>query len=128
MHGKEIHLVTPNGVIRLEQASDCAVLLLGFLALCHVPAPPRLLLIEEPENGVYPKRLGEVVRLLMQFVAENPNVAPQIVLTTHSPYLLSEFAPEEITFMCRQPDGTPALVPCATPLELRSGSAKTSST
>jgi ABC-type molybdenum transport system ATPase subunit/photorepair protein PhrA len=104
--GKEIHLVTSNGAIRLGQASDGVILFLGFLALCHVPRPPRLLLIEEPENGIYPKRLGEVVRLLKHFVSENPQTAPQIVLTTHSPYLLSEFTPEEITFMCRQLDGS----------------------
>ncbi len=104
--GKEVRLVTSSGKdVRLQQASDGAILLLGFLALIHSPSPPGLILIEEPENGIYPKRLSEVVSLLRRFVINHPN-APQIVLTTHSPYLMSDFNPEEITFMCPQPDGS----------------------
>ena len=38
------------------------MLFLGLLALIHSPEPPKLLLIEEPEKGVYPKRLEEVIR------------------------------------------------------------------
>lgn len=103
--GKEIRLVTKTGEIRLQQASDGVILLLGFLALTFAPNPPRLLLIEEPENGIYPQRLREIAQLLKRFAAEQEN-APQIVLTTHSPYLLSEFQPEEVTLMCRQADGS----------------------
>ncbi|MCI0376757.1 MAG: AAA family ATPase [Gemmataceae bacterium] len=103
--GKEVHLITEKGAIRLANASDGAVYLLGFLAMCHIPNPPSLVLVEEPENGIYPKRLQEIVRLLKRFVTESPNV-PQIVLTTHSPYLMSEFEPEEITFLYRQNDGS----------------------
>ncbi|MCI0638911.1 MAG: AAA family ATPase [Gemmataceae bacterium] len=102
--GKEIQLVTERGRIRLQQASDGVILFLGFLALCHIPRPPKLFLVEEPENGIYPKRLKEVVQLLKSYVSENHN-APQIVMTTHSPYLMGEFKPEEITFLSRQPDG-----------------------
>ena len=40
-----------------QQASDGGILFLAFLALARVPDPPPLLLIEEPENGVYPERL-----------------------------------------------------------------------
>ena len=37
--------------------------------------------------------------------------APQIIMTTHSPYLLSQFQPEEVTLMRRQPDGSAKAVP-----------------
>jgi predicted ATPase len=108
--GKRVLLATDDGDIRLEQASDGAILLLGFLALMYSPKPPDVLLIEEPENGIHPKRLIEVAKLLRQFVEREEN-APQIIFTTHSPYLLSEFQPEEVTLMRRQPDGSAKAFP-----------------
>ena len=78
--------------------------MLGFLALAHLPDPPTLLLIEEPENGIYPKRLGEVIQMLKQMVSRTEGVRfPQIIMTTHSPYVLSFFEPEEVTFLSRDP-------------------------
>ena len=78
-------------------ATIAGVLFLGLLALIHSPEPPKLLLIEEPEKGVYPKRLEEVIRLLRR-LHEAPSVraAPQIIMTTHSPYLLTSFRPDEV--------------------------------
>lgn len=108
--GKQVLLVTDSGDIRLQQASDGAILLLGFLALMYSPKPPNVLLIEEPENGIHPKRLIEVAKLLRQFVEREEN-APQIIMTTHSPYLLSQFQPEEVTLMRRQPDGSAKAFP-----------------
>ncbi len=94
-----------GGSVRARHASDGAILFLGFLALAHMPDPPNLLLIEEPENGVYPKRLGQVIELLKQLVHRTEGVRfPQIVLTTHSPYVLSFFAPEEVTLLSRDAD------------------------
>ena len=56
--------LTQGRPIRAQQSSDGAILFLGLLALIHSPEPPKLLLIEEPEKGVYPKRLEEVIRLI----------------------------------------------------------------
>jgi hypothetical protein len=102
--GKGIFFETKLGTsIRAQQASDGAILFLGFLALLHVPEPPRLLLIEEPETGIYPKRLEEVIHLLKELVSGNkPENATQIVMTTHSPYVLSHFKPDEVTFLTRE--------------------------
>jgi predicted ATPase len=101
--GKGIYFETRGGqTIRAQQASDGAILFLGFLALAHVPDPPTLLLIEEPENGIYPMRLGEVITLLRQLVIRAEGVRfPQIIMSTHSPYVLSFFEPEEVTFLSR---------------------------
>jgi hypothetical protein len=104
--GKGIFFETRNGdTIRAQQASDGAILFLGFLSQLYLPEPPRLLLIEEPEKGIYPKRIEQVVGLLRKLV-ETPGVEspPQIIMTTHSPFLLSFFRPEEVTIMRRQGD------------------------
>jgi hypothetical protein len=104
--GKGIYLETATGgTIRAQQASDGALLFLGFLSLLYTPNPPKVLLIEEPEKGVYPKRLAQIVGLLKRMI-EDPGgrEIPQIIFTTHSPYVLSHFQPEEVTFMSRQGD------------------------
>ena len=108
--GTGIYFETRTGqMVRAQQASDGAILFLGILALAHLPDPPNLLLIEEPENGIYPKRLGEVITMLKELVTRTDGVRfPQIIMTTHSPYVLSFFEPEEVTFLSRpadDPDG-----------------------
>jgi predicted ATPase len=104
MIGKGIFFETSHGrAIRAQQCSDGAILFLGLLALIHSPEPPKLLLIEEPEKGVYPKRLEEVIRLIRRLLeAPSGRAAPQIIMTTHSPYLLSSFQPDEVTLMVRR--------------------------
>ncbi|MGD0897189.1 MAG: AAA family ATPase [Thermoguttaceae bacterium] len=104
--GKGIVLEMQSGhTIHAQQASDGAILFLGFLALSYLPEPPTLLLIEEPENGIYPKRLAEVIQLLKQLVYRSEGPAfPQIILSTHSPYVLSFFEPDEVTFLSRPAD------------------------
>lgn len=108
--GKGIVFETQQGrSISAQQASDGAVLFLGFLALTMLPKPPKLILIEEPENGVYPKRLKEIVDILREIVINTPEESrPQVIFSTHSPYLLSFFQPEEVTFMSRHEDGVVA--------------------
>ncbi len=103
--GKGIYFETRGGQsLRAQQVSDGAILFLGFLALAHLPEPPTLLLIEEPENGIYPKRIGQVLRLLKELVYRTEGVRfPQIIMTTHSPYVASFFQPEEVTFLSRRP-------------------------
>ena len=92
-------------LVRAEQASNGVILFLGYLALAFLPKPPNLLLIEEPENGIYPKRLEEIITLLKELVERTEGVRfPQIIMTTHSPYLLSYFQPEEVTFLSRPKD------------------------
>ena len=100
--GKGIYLVSDGRDMSARQASDGAILFLGILALAHLPGPPPLLLIEEPENGIYPKRLEDVVGLLKQLVQRTDGGPfPQIILSTHSPYVLSFFEPDQVTFLRR---------------------------
>ena len=103
-NGKGICLETQDGAtIRAQQASDGAVLFLGFLALSYLPTPPQVLLVEEPEAGVYPKRLNQIIGLLKRMAQDKSRDRfPQIIFTTHSPYLLTPFKPEEVTLMSRR--------------------------
>ena len=108
--GKGIYLTTHEGSsIRAQQASDGVLLFLGLLAIIYTPQPPKLLLIEEPEKGVYPKRLEEIIGIIRGLEEESlVRTIPQVILTTHSPFLLSAFQPEEVTFLSREGGVGPA--------------------
>lgn len=58
---------------------------LRVLALCAITANPwssSLLAFEEPENGVHPRRIELIARMLMAMALEQER---QVVVTTHSP-------------------------------------------
>ena len=63
--------------------------LIFFVTLAYHPRAPQIVLIEEPEVGVHPRRLGEIVSLLRSMsLGKHCNQPVQVILTTHSPYLL----------------------------------------
>ena len=92
-----------GAVLPASQASDGVSIVLAYLAVMHLPKPPVLILIEEPENGIHPKRLQEIVRILRMLVEKSSRT--QILMTSHSPYLLDEFQPDEVTLCRKDRDG-----------------------
>ena len=101
--GIQFRLVENGMKLPAENASDGMLFVLAYLALLHLPNPPRVLLIEEPENGIHPGRLKEIIRIIKQLVSEQNHT--QVVMTTHSPYVLHEFSPEEVTVCVREENG-----------------------
>jgi predicted ATPase len=97
-----------ENLVAAAQVSDGVLLVLAYLALLYLPEPPRVLLMEEPENGIHPKRLQDVMKILRELIAESQGKT-QVVLTTHSPYLVDLFEPAEVTLCQKQDDGSVAL-------------------
>lgn len=93
-------------VFRADEISDGLLLLIALsTASQRVGAGPgRFLAIEEPERGIHPRRLRE---LLDQF-RRLANRGTQILLTTHSPLVLDEFrdTPESVLILDRDEQGT----------------------
>jgi len=88
--------------IPAPMASDGLLLFLGYLTLLYLPqTSARILVVEEPENGIHPRRLEEVVRLLRELTTQE-NV--QVIMTTHSPYLLDWVEAEEVHILTRGDD------------------------
>lgn len=103
--GKGIHLQYADGhLVPAAQVSDGVLLVLAYLAILHSPDPPRLLLVEEPENGIHPKRLQDVLGMLRKLTEQHQRT--QVILTTHSPYVVDLFSPEEVTLCWMQEDGS----------------------
>jgi predicted ATPase len=104
--GKGLHFkFAENGQeVSASQVSDGVLLVLAYLTIFYLPKPPRVLLVEEPENGIHPKRLQDVLKILRDLVEEQSHT--QVILTTHSPYVLDMFKPEEVSVCIREKDGS----------------------
>ncbi len=85
-----------------EGVSDGIMLSLAFIALNYAPKPPKILLIEEPENGVHYASLKKIISTLRE-LSEKKGV--QVILTTHSPYLLDLVKPEEVRVFAKNEEG-----------------------
>jgi predicted ATPase len=82
--------------------SQGTLLTLAILTLAYLPAPPPFVCIEEPDRGIHPRLLRDIKDALYRLSypqAVGEQRAPvQVIVTTHSPYLLDLFRdhPEEI--------------------------------
>jgi len=81
-------------------ASDGTLKLLAYLTVLYDPEPPRFIGIEEPENFLHPRLLPEL--------AEECRAASdrsQLLITTHSPFLLNATRAQEVRVLYRDDRG-----------------------
>lgn len=86
--------------------SDGTLRVLAMLALAYHPEPPALVAFEEPENGVHPRKLKDIVALLRRMVAEERS---QVLVNTHSPYLVDKLEPGELVLVDATVKGSRAI-------------------
>jgi predicted ATPase len=103
---KEIAVTLTDGTrIGAKAMSEGLLYYLGFAALGHV-ADSRLFLVEEPENGLHPARVAEVMTALREISKTN-----QVIIATHSPLVVNELQGDEVTVVTREPEtGTQAIL------------------
>lgn len=104
--GKGLYFEFAGGgeLVPASQASDGVLLVLAYLTVLYLPKPPRVVLVEEPENGIHPKRLQDVLKILRDLIGEQAHT--QVILATHSPYVVDLFKPEEVTLCQMEEDGS----------------------
>lgn len=95
-HRLEIELAG-TGFIPIEALSEGTLLVLGLLTLLHTSSRPHVFLIDDIDRGLHPEAQRLVVEALRRFVDEHDDV--QVVCTSHSPYALDHFKPEEVRVM-----------------------------
>lgn len=76
---------------------------LAILAVLRDPSPPPLLVIEEIENGLDPRTLNLVVEEMRNAIEARRT---QIIVTTHSPYLLDLLSLDHL-ILTQRVDGEP---------------------
>jgi len=86
------------------EVSDGSLLVLAFLLLQHQSPQPDVVAIEEPERGLHPYLLEQLVQLLRSVSQGAFGGKPvQLLLATHSPQLVEFAQPEEVRFVDRDP-------------------------
>jgi len=94
---KALEVILQDGTaVSPEAMSEGMLYYLGFLALQYLE-PRSILLLEEPENGLHPSRIADVVRVLRAITERGT----QVLMATHSPLVINELQPEEVTLVTR---------------------------
>ncbi|GAB4036067.1 hypothetical protein GCM10028809_46940 [Spirosoma gilvum] len=87
-----------------DELSEGTLYFLALLCIINQPNPPKLLLLEEPEKGIHPRRIREVMDFIFR-LAEEKDV--QIILTSHNEHVLDDFAtrPEAVFVFDKDEEG-----------------------
>ena len=87
-----------------DELSEGTLYFLALLCIVHQPNPPRLLLLEEPEKGIHPRRIHEVMKFIFQ-LAEDKDI--QVIMTSHNEHVLEEFRliPEAVFIFDKDDEG-----------------------
>jgi predicted ATPase len=83
--------------VRADRMSEGMLYFLAFAALPYLE-PTSLLLVEEPEHGLHPARIGDVMGMIRK-VADTTDT--QVVIATHSPLVVNRMDPAEVTLITR---------------------------
>ena len=73
--------------------------ILALLAVFRNPNPSPLIVIEEIENGLDPRTINLIINEIRDFVKDKKS---QVIITTHSPYLLDLLHLSQIVFVERK--------------------------
>lgn len=103
----EIAVETLNGVrFNVGVLSDGTLRLLALVTLKNDPLHHGVLCVEEPENGVHPVRLKQIVGLLQAMTTDfnddseyADTTLRQVFINTHSPGLISYVPQEKLTLV-----------------------------
>lgn len=87
-----------------DELSEGTLYFLALLCIVNQPNPPKLLLLEEPEKGIHPRRIWEVMKFIFQ-LAEEKDI--QIILTTHNEHVVNAFShmPEAVFVFDKDEEG-----------------------
>lgn len=87
-----------------DELSEGTLYFIALLCIINQPNPPKLLLLEEPEKGIHPRRIREVMDFIRRLASEKDI---QVIMTTHSPLLLDEFAesPQSVFLFDKDDEG-----------------------
>ncbi len=101
----ELKLQENGALVPARLASEGTLRMLGLLAVASASEPSTLIAFEEPENGIYPRR----IQLVAEFLKTRTQMGgTQFIVTTHSP-LLPDLLPAEALYVCHRKDNCTAI-------------------
>lgn len=82
--------------------SDGTIKMFAYLVLLHDPRPHPLLCVEEPENQLYPRLMGELAEEFRLYATRGG----QVLVSTHSPDFLNAVGLDEVCWLVKRQGGT----------------------
>ena len=108
---RAITLRTAHGahIVATGKLSAGTLLSLTLLTICHLPNPPAIIGLEEPDYGIHPRLLrglkDSLLRLTSPTSFEDKRDPVQVIVTTHSPYFVDLFREELDSVVLMKKDG-----------------------
>lgn len=94
-----------------HHASQGTLVALALLTVLHGPNRPSLILLDDFDHSLHPRAQMELVRMIKELLALDEFQDTQLVMTTHSPYVLDEVSPSDVIAFALRDDGTVAAKP-----------------
>ena len=85
-------------LFKAHHLSDGSIRFIALATLLLQPDPPKTLIIDEPELGLHPSALSKLIGMIKSTAERDV----QIILSTQSPALISQFQPEDIIVVERK--------------------------
>ena len=102
--------------IPVSELSDGTRLVLTILTIIYQENPPSIICLEEIDRGLHPRLYEQVVQLCFDLTRREGG--PQIVATTHNPYLVDQFKDHEsAVIVVEKEDGETTFTTLAEKLE-----------
>ncbi|MCH8963218.1 MAG: ATP-binding protein, partial [Bacteroidetes bacterium] len=89
--------------IPASSVSEGTLLALALLTLLWSPDCPNLVLLDDIEQGLHPRAQRELIAQLRKILEQRPEL--QIVLTSHSPYIVDELEADEVWLLATDEEG-----------------------
>jgi predicted ATPase len=102
----ELRLLENGKPISARVVSEGTLRVLGLLAISSTKDETTLLGLEEPENGIHPRR----IRLIKSLLETRARHDTQVIVATHSPILV-DLIPSDSLYVCRKVAGKTAIEP-----------------
>jgi predicted ATPase len=102
--GHSLAVVMGNGaIIPADLVSEGTLLALGLLTLLHDPAAPALILLDDLDRALHLGAQVRLIRTLRAIQQQRPEL--QLVVSTHSPFMLQEVDAGEVRVMTTDTGG-----------------------
>ena len=82
-----------NEPIPVSKLSEGTKFVIAFLTIIHQEHPPTLVCIEEIDRGLHPRLFEKIIQVC--FTITRKGHMPQIIATTHNPYIVDQFKGHE---------------------------------
>lgn len=89
--------------IPAHAVSDGTLLAIGLLTILAGSSCPDLVLVDDIERGLHPQAQRRLIDVLKEILEERPEL--QIILTTHSPYVVDKLDASDVWVLAADPAG-----------------------